>query len=139
MLYMYHLTGDALAQVHVQTSRGWQKAPGNPFHTLHFALIAHHWDRWRGVINICALAMSAWLIKIGKQEYGLYLAGTILLALSGGMSAMPRYIWWQPPFIFGIYLLLKRFPQGWTIYLAFSAGMACFLVESWLLGRTFVI
>jgi hypothetical protein len=139
MLYMHHLTGDALAQVHVQTSRGWQKSPGNALDNLWLAITSHQWLRFWGVMSVAALALGVWLVKIRKPEFGIYLLASLLIALSGGVSAMPRYIWWQPPLLVAVYLILRRNQALWVLYLAFASGMAAFMIVHWLSGSTFVI
>jgi hypothetical protein len=140
MLYLHHLTGDALAPVHIQNSRAWQKTPGNPAHTLWMAITSRQWPRFWGAMSLAALALSAWLVKLRKPELGIYLLASVMIALSGGIwGGMPRYIWWQPPLLFAIYVLLTRNRIWWVVYSAFASGMAAFMVTHWLSGSTFVI
>lgn len=137
MLYMYHHTGDALAQVHSQIA--WGKSPGNPFPILWQCLAGHHWLRVWGAMVVAALVASAWLFKLRRPELGGYLALSILISLSGGYFAISRYIWWQPPFLYAIHCALKRHAAWWVIYAAFAAGMASFMIVEWFSGHNFVV
>lgn len=143
MLYLYHHTGDALAQVHIHVA--WVGTSiGNPFQALWVALLYHHWPRFWAVMSLVGLAASAWLFKLRKPELGTYLALSILIALSGGslggrLYGMPRYIWWQPPLLFAIYCALQRHTSWWSIYIAFSSGMAVFMIWGWFSGHNFVV
>ena len=137
MLYLYHHMGDALAQVHGNIA--WNKSPGNPFAVLWHALQAHHWPRVWAVMAIASFAGSAYLFKLRKPELAIYLLISMLLSISGGYSALARYVWWQPPFICAIYYFLKRHSSWLPIYSAFSAGMASFLIIEWFSGHSFIV
>jgi Glycosyltransferase family 87 len=136
-LYMYHKLGDALVQQHVQLA--WGKMPGNPFRLLWFSLETSSWPFVWGVMVVVGLILSIWLACLKKAEYGLFLAISILIPFSATWIAAARYIWWQPPFLYAIYLLLRRCTGCWVVYMAFAAGMAGFLVVASLNGRPFTI
>ena len=137
ILYMHHHTGDGLAQVHGLVS--WGKSPGNPFHFLWVCLTGHHWLRVWGVMTLAGFAASAWLVKLRRPDLGIFLAISILIPLSAGYWGLPRYIWWQPPFLYTIYLLLRRSTAAWLIYTAFAAAMAAFMIMEWFTGHNFVV
>jgi hypothetical protein len=137
MLYMYQHTGDALAQIHNQVS--WGKSPGNPFDVLWQCLIGHHWLRVWGAMTIAAFLASAYLFKLRKPEFAIYLAIAILVPLSAGYWGLARYVWWQPPFLYAICCALKRHSAWWVIYVAFASGMASFMILEWFTGHNFVV
>ena len=137
MLYLYHHTGDALAQVHGHAA--WGKSPGNPFHVIWFTLTMHHWPRVWGIMTILGLLASAYLFKLRKADLGVFLAICVLLTISGGYTAIARNIWWQPPFLYAIYCALKRRTGAWLIYTAFVSGMASFMILEWFTGHNFVV
>jgi hypothetical protein len=137
MLYMYHYTGDALVQIHIQTA--WGKSPGNPLHILWVCLAGHHWLRVWGAMTVAALMASAWLFKLRRPELGIYLALSILIPLSASYWCIPRYIWWQPSFLFAVHLVLKRHAGWWLIYAVFAGGIASFMILEWFSGHNFVI
>jgi hypothetical protein len=137
MLYLYHHTGDALGQVH--THIAWGKSPENPFHVLWMCLVNHHWLRLWGMMTIAGLCASVYLFMLRKPDLAIFLAISLLLSISGGYFAIARYIWWQPPFLYAIYRILKQHSLGWLIYVAFASGMASFMVVEWFSGHLFVI
>jgi len=137
LLYLYHHTGDALAFEHAHVS--WGKVPGNPLHTLVWCFVQTHWPRVWGVMILVAWLASAWLFKLRKPEMGTFLALVDLIAASTGYWAVARYIWWQPPFLYAIYRLLRRSSGAWLVYTAFAAGMAAFMVVEWFSGHNFVV
>lgn len=140
MLYLYHHMGDALALQHGHVA--WGRALRNPLDTLWLCLLQPHWTRVWGAMMIAAFLVSAWLFKARKPELGVYLALVLLLA---ALSPMPgywgvaRYIWWQPPFLYPLYRIVRRSDAAWTAYLALASGMAAFMVVEWFTGHNFVV
>jgi hypothetical protein len=137
MLYMYHLTGDALVQSHVQAA--WGKIPGNPFKVVLVALNLRMWARVWGLMALASFAASLLLIWWRKVEMGVYLAVTTLIPLSAGFVGLPRYVWWQPPFLLVAWVMVKRWSWLWPLYLVFSGGVAAFMIVEWFSGHPFVI
>ena len=137
MLYLYRNTGDALAQVHANVA--WGKSPGDPIHVFLQAFHAHHWPRVWATMVIASLIATAFLFMQHKTELGIYLALVILLSFSGGYFATARYVWWQPPMLYAIYLALRGRPLWRTLYLVFASGMASFMIIAWFSGHTFVV
>ena len=137
MLYLHRRTGDALAHVHSQI--GWGRAPASPLHYLLLSWNQHHWLRVWAVMAVVSFIAALYLFKIRRPELGLYLALVTLIAFSGGYLGVARYIWWQPPFLYAIYHLLRRHREWWPIYTAFAAGMAAFMIVGWFTGHVFVI
>ncbi len=137
MLYTYHHVGDALILQHAHVA--WGKATGNPLHILRLCFMGHHWLRLWGLMIVAAALLSGWLFKLRQPELGLYLALVVLIAASTGFWGVPRYIWWQPPFLYAIYRILKRYRGLWPIYLAFASGAAAFMVVEWFSGHPFIM
>jgi len=140
MLYLYHVIGDALALQHGHVA--WGRVPGNPLGTLWVCLIQGRWSRLWGMMMIAGWLLSAWLFKLRKFELGVYLASALLLATlspMGGYWGVARYVWWQPPFLYAIYRLLRRSDAAWVVYLVFASGMAAFMVMEWFSGHNFVV
>lgn len=137
MLYLYHHLGDAFAQEHAHVA--WAKVPGNPLQTIWTALLTTQWPFAWGLMAVAALLFSAWLVYLRKAELGIFLAISVLIPFSAGWGSAPRYIWWQPPFLYAIYCILKRHGGAWLIYTACSTAMACFMIIEWFSGHGFVI
>lgn len=138
MLYLYHRMGDALAQVHIHLA--WvHSPPQSPLLVLREAFAMYHWPRVWGAMAVGTLLAATYLFKVKKPEHGAYLFLAVGLSLAGGLYGMPRYLWWQPPLLYAIFLWLRRRPLWWTPYLAFSSGMAAFMVVEWFSGHNFVV
>jgi hypothetical protein len=138
MLYLYHHTGDALAQVHSHIA--WGKSPGSPVQAFLQAYSYHHWPRVFAFMAIASLLASVYLFFLNKVELAVYLAVSTLLSLSGGFVSLARYIWWQPPFLCAIYYLLRRHSAWWPVYTTFAAGLAAYMIVSWwMLGHLFIV
>ena len=140
MLYLHRHVGDALALQHGHVS--WGREFGNPLHTLWLSLAQGEWSRVWGVLMIAAWIAAAWLLKLRKAELGIFLALALLIAFLSPMAGywgVARYIWWQPPFLYAIYRILRRNDAAWIVYLAFASGMAAFMTAEWLSGHRFVV
>jgi hypothetical protein len=140
MLYLYHHLGDALALQHGHVA--WGRHLQNPLLALWLCLAQPHWPRVWGAMMIAAWLLCAWLFKLRKPEFGVYLAFALLLATLSPMSGywgVARYIWWQPPFLYAIYRLLRRNEAAWLVYLVFASGMATFMTMGWFSGNNFVV
>ncbi len=128
-LYLYHHTGDALAFLHVEVA--WGRATTNPGLVVLHSYQAHGWFRFWALVVVGGLLVSFWLM-LRRLEYGIFLALSIIVpAASGSLYGVPRYLWWQPPFLYALFLFLRRSLPMWMIYLVFAGGMASFVVFEW--------
>ena len=83
--------------------------------------------------------MSIWLAVRRRYDYAIFLAFATLVPLSSGLASMPRFVFWQMPFLLGLVEVLSKNSIIKLVYLAFSAAMAAFMTVSWFVaGRTFV-
>jgi len=140
MLYMHHHMGDALAMQHGHVA--WGRELRNPFQALWSNLAQPHWSRVWAVMMIVAWLVSIWLFRLRKPEMAVFMIlGLSLAALEpmAGYWGVARYIWWQPPFLYAIYRILRRSDTLWTLYLAFASGMAAFMVVEWMAGHRVVV
>ncbi len=136
-LYLYHHMGDALAFVHVMVA--WGRTTANPLGVMARSYQQHGWFRVWSVMALASLLVSAWLVR-RRAEYGIFLAISILIAMSSGLLwSFPRYLWWQPPLLYVIFFWLRRSVPAWMIYLAFAGAMASFMVFEWFTGNTLVV
>jgi hypothetical protein len=138
MIYLYVHTGDALGFMHILIV--WGRVLHNPITVIANALRHHRWERVWGVMILIGLLTSGWLLKEGRPEMAVYLAVAIIIPLCADTWGFARYLWWQPPFLYALFVVLKRHSWVWPIYMAFAGGMASFMVIEWLAGRNgFVI
>jgi hypothetical protein len=112
---------------------------GNPLEVLVRGFDTGGWDRYFAVLASLGLAMSLWHLARRRMSYAVFLAVVILIPLATGIQGIPRYLFWQVPFLLGIVELLGRQRLLFSLYLAFSAAFSSLFIVSWLTGRTFVI
>ena len=136
-LYLYRHTGDALGFIHSQVA--WGRVVGDPLEVLGKALAQHRWQRISGLMALAGIATAAWFFWRRRPELGVFLLATTLISLSGGLWGFPRYLWWQPPLLYAIFLWLKPHRSWWGLYLAFACGMASFMVVEWFAHTNMVI
>jgi hypothetical protein len=137
MLYLYVHTGDALAFIHVQIA--WGRVPHSPILVTLKALHNHRWQRVWGMMIIAGFLTVGWLLKEGSTELAVYLAAAILVPLFADTWGFPRYLWWQPPFLYALLVVLKKHPWVWPVYMVFAGGMASFMVIEWLAGSNAMV
>lgn len=136
MVYLRFHVGDALAFKHVQVA--WGGSIGNPITIVLNGLSAGGWQRYYASIALGALGISAWLTLIRKYDYAVFLLIAILVPLSVRLQSMPRYVFWQMPFLFGILELMLRNRALFPLYLVFAGGVGGFVILSWATGKLFV-
>jgi hypothetical protein len=137
MIYLHHHVGDALAFKHIQVA--WSREVSNPVINLVSGFLEGGWSGYYATVATISLLSGLWLTVTGRAHYGLFLIGATLIPLSTGLASMPRYIFWQAPFLLCMvdWILKKEYLP--PIFLAFSSAMAAFITISWFTGKGFVI
>lgn len=131
--YNYHLTGDALAFIHVQ--KWWGNHTSNPFVTLWNALHSGSFDTFfQGTFTLIALIILIVFIKRIRFSYWLEGIYTLLVPMTGGiMYSMLRHV----VIAFPIYLIFakisknKNVDQLLTIFLAILQGYLMIIWTTW--------
>lgn len=137
MLYLYFHTGDPLGFIHIQLV--WGRTPHSPFSVILSALQHHRWQRVWGLMIIAGFLVIGWLLRKDRPEMAVYLAAAILIPLCADTWGFARYLWWQPPFLYALFMLLKKHSWAWPIYIAIAGGMASFMVIEWLAGSNRIV
>lgn len=135
-IYLHRLTGDALASVH--SFAAWGISSGNPFANIFANLHAAGWPRYFAWTAIVGLLFSGLLAALRKYEMAIFLALCILMPASAEMAGMPRFLWWQPPTLYLVYRLLKRYPQLRMFYALVAGGMAAVTTYLWISGTVWM-
>ncbi len=139
MVYLYFLTGDALAFSHVQ--RAWGRTFHNPLRVIAGALLHEPLLRWFALMDLLGLALCfiLWIQK--RHELAVFSLVCIALAVVTGLYSAPRYLWWQAPMLLVASQLLARLGAKKYWLLVFPALVAGFVVMlvSWFSGRGFVV
>jgi Gpi18-like mannosyltransferase len=131
IIYLWRLTGDALAFAHVESA--WGRSLMNPYKVVAYSFRQHGWESLFAGMAVAGLLVSLWLLR-KHPELGVFLAISILLpCASGNLYGFPRYLWWQPPLLYAVFRLLKRYPQLRALYCIFAGGMAAITTYMWTL------
>ena len=98
--HLYGTSGDLLAFLHIQVA--WGHVLQNPL--LVWLRAAWHFGGGQllALIALWGVLVAAHLCARGMVGYGLFLAVATLLPLCTTLTSMPRYIFWQPPFLIGL-------------------------------------
>lgn len=137
MVYLHKHVGDALAFMHVQVA--WGRYLQNPLDVVVKAFFHGRWDLYFVMCAIAGLAVGGWLLWRRRYGYALFLIGSILVPLSTGVNSLPRYVFWQFPFLLGLLELLIMNRIIKNFYYIFSFLIASFLILAWFTGKSFVI
>lgn len=136
MVYLYWHTGDALAFMHIQIA--WGRSMQFPLIVLIAGFLEVEWDIYYAICALAGLAMAVWLLRKGHIEVALFLAVAILIPLATGLASMPRFLFWQFPFVFGLLELCMRYPRLKRAYLPVAGIGAMLMFHFWHSGHSFV-
>ncbi|MFO1057553.1 MAG: hypothetical protein U1E53_11365 [Dongiaceae bacterium] len=137
-LFGWHLresTGDLLAFVHIQIA--WGRIADNPLVVWWIAAGGSGRTRFFAVTAVLGLAAALALLRRGRIGDGLFLAAVILVPLQSGTGSMPRFVFWQPPFLLVLATLMQRPRRRRALLILFAAGSAAIDV-AWFSGDSFV-
>lgn len=133
-LFLYFKTGDALAFVHIQ--KAWGHTLMNPLAHLAGTFNGSNFQKYLGLIALLGLFGSIWMIPKGRPELFIYLFICIVVPLSTGLTSMPRYIFWQAPFLLFIAEVLSIRKLWILAFPSMVAGLT-FIYLAWLRGDIF--
>jgi hypothetical protein len=131
LLYLYRLTGDALAPMHSFVA--WGLKTGNPIEVLLGSIRAGGWMRYWAGTAVVGFLVGVWLAFQRKFEMAVFLMLCIIMPVTAEVAGMPRFVWWQPPMLYSVYRMLHRFPYLRMIYAVFAGGMAAVSIYLWML------
>jgi hypothetical protein len=129
--------GDALAFLHVQVA--WGRSIGDPLQVLWLGLTSPGLERVSAVVGLASLVMSAWLLWRKEYEFGAFLMFATIIPVSEGLLSLPRFVFWQMPFMYGIVRLLHGRRWLETLWFALAGGFAVLMLIGWFAGRAFVL
>jgi hypothetical protein len=136
-LYLHGLMGDGLAFDHVQVA--WGRSLGNPLEVLRLGFKAGAWDAVFATIGVVSLGMSVLLIVRREYEYGLFLLAATIIPISEGLLSLPRFVFWQMPFLYAVVRILHGRRWLEVAYFALAGGAAAFTLLGWFSGKSWII
>lgn len=134
VLFLYFKTGDGLAFVHVQ--KAWGHTLMNPIAHLVGTFQGSRFQQYLGLITLLGLIGSIWMLFKGRPELFFYLLLCIILPLSTGLTSMPRYLFWQAPFLLFMTEILN-FRKLWILAFPPMIAGLTFMYLAWLRGDIF--
>lgn len=148
--YLQAHMGDGLAFSHIQA--GWGRETKFPLLVLLENLPAHDWGRFFGQARqsvaeaeyaaLIGVALCVWLWRQKLYEPCWVLGASLTLALSAGLTSMPRYVFSNPVFIIFLFAWVWRFGgvrRGFWLVLLACAGVQLAFVHFWTLGYGFLV
>ncbi len=142
MAYLYLHMGDAYAFLHIQ--RGWGRAENNPFAVLLTGLqtndlvpafsAGHQSHTFAALCGLAGLALSARLLFLRRFAECWFLLASILIALSAGLLAFPRYCLANPVFMVGLFEFCHVTLPRWA-FAALTGGfllLQLYLIHLWI-------
>jgi hypothetical protein len=133
MSQLYHLTGDALAFLHVQ--RAWGRVFGNPLTVIatgiHKGTIHLDW----ALMSLAAMLGALLLIAMREPALGVFSLPSVLIPLSSGLQSMPRYIWWQAPLLLLLAQAMKWRSVRMVLIPLFIAGLV-YMYIAWMMMKS---
>ena len=136
-LYMYYLfvhTGDSLAFKNIQIS--WGRTVVNPFVETFSGLSQGGWHAWFSCVFVLSLLVAIYLFRQGLVDLALYLLPSVLLPAFYGLGSMPRFVFWQMPFLYGLLLLTRSSALARRLLLIMASSLSTITTFYWFLGRS---
>jgi hypothetical protein len=135
--YLHFHMGDALAFMNVQIA--WGRSFQIPLDSLITALLRADRNTYFALCAIAGLAMAVWLYRHQQIEEAVFLGITVLIPLMTGVLSMPRFVFWQFPFLWGVLQFSLRYPLFKTVYVTASLAMGLAMVGIWYGENSFVV
>jgi hypothetical protein len=130
MLFLHWKTGDAFAFLHVQ--RAWGRSVANPFARLLGGLFSIPEHRYLAITSLVALLAPIPLLRHRQYDLAAFSWCCTLIPLAAGLNSMPRFVWWQAPFLLVASRILA-WRKAWVLLLpAFATGLV-YTTRFWLL------
>lgn len=131
------VVGDGLAFEHVQVA--WGRALGNPLEVLHLGFISGDWHLVFTIIGIASLLMSVWFIAVREYEFGFFLFLATLIPITDGLLSLPRFVFWQMPFLYGVVRIIRGRRWLEVAWFAMAGVFAAIVLLAWYSGKDFVL
>lgn len=125
MAYLYFHMGDALAFGHIQVA--WGRTFSNPFVWLEYGFERGGPKLYLTIVSLLGFALNGYLIYKKRYAEALFLFINLVIPLSSGVNAMPRYIFGLYPTYLAIILLLESYPRAKMPVLLCGAAMSTFI------------
>ncbi len=137
MLQLYHLTGDALAFVHVQ--KAWDRPLGNPLGAIAGGFAKGNIHLVWAAMALAALLISAYLIWKRRLALGLFALCSTLIPLATGLQSIPRYLWWQAPLLLVLAEMVSRSRLARVLLLPLCVLGLVYMTMAWMAVKSWTV
>ncbi|MBY6197796.1 hypothetical protein [Vibrio hangzhouensis] len=124
MAYLHFHMGDALAFGHIQIA--WGRVFSNPLEWLIYGVEKGGAKLYLVLVSLGGFALNGYLWFRKRYAEALFMLINLLIPLSSGVNAMPRYIFGLYPTYLAIMMLLERFPKARMPVLLVGAAVSTF-------------
>lgn len=134
MLLLDQLVGDPLAFKSAQIY--WGRTLQNPFGAIinGFRGFESGYYSLTAVLGIISIAV---LIYCRQYALALFMIPTLFMPLLTGLMSMPRFVFWQPPFLVALYFVFYRLHRLWPMYFAASGLWIAIMVLAWFVPHAY--
>ncbi|MGF1750396.1 MULTISPECIES: hypothetical protein [Vibrio] len=125
MVFLHFHMGDALAFGHIQVA--WGRVFSHPVEWLIYGVETGGAKLYLVVVSLIGLALNAYLFFKKRYAEATFMLINLLIPLSSGVNAMPRYLFGLYPTYLAIFMLLERFPTVRMPALLVSSAVSTFI------------
>ncbi|MFA0085179.1 hypothetical protein [Vibrio sp. 10N.261.51.F12] len=109
MAYLHFWMGDALAFGHIQIA--WGRTLTNPLHWLSYGVEQGGPKLYLVIVTLFGVGLNVYLFAKKRYAEAVFMMINLLIPLSSGVNAMPRYIFGLYPTLLAILMLFERYPR----------------------------
>ncbi|GMQ46209.1 mannosyltransferase family protein [Vibrio sp. 10N] len=125
MAYLHFHMGDALAFGHIQIA--WGREFSNPIEWLMYGVKTGGAKLYLVLVSLLGFALNGYLFANRRYAEAVFMLINLMIPLSSGVNAMPRYIFGLYPTYLAIILLLARYPRARMPVLLAGAAISTFI------------
>ncbi|UJF18571.1 hypothetical protein L0B53_16385 [Vibrio sp. SS-MA-C1-2] len=137
MLYLYYLTGDGLAFGHIQIA--WGRELHGPIYWLSYGFERGGAKLYLALASIIGLSLNLYLVVKRFYAEAIFMFIALILPLSSGVNAMPRYIFGLYPAFLAIILLVEQRSKLTTPLLCIGSVISGFITIAFFTHQFFAV
>ena len=135
--YLYNLTGDSFAFMHIQWA--WGRSMGNPVKYVIDGLMTGGYKEYFSIVIILSLPLVWYLFRKKYYAEALYFAISILIPIMTGVNAFPRYMFCMLPCLLTFTLIARNSSTARCLLPVVFALFSVFFAMAWGHYKFFVI
>ncbi|MNF80065.1 hypothetical protein D3C84_622990 [compost metagenome] len=137
MVYLYHLTGDALAFKHIQVA--WGRYMDSPLDWWLSGFELGGRKAYLSIMVIFGWCLNGYLFSQKRWAEATLMFICCTIPLMTGLNAMPRYMFGLYPTLLAIILLAHRWPSIRPAVLCISGMVASFIAVAFVNFKFFTV